>query len=318
MNKILGDLRGKGVEVYIDDIVIHATDAKEHDVLVEEVIRRLDVNNMRVNRDKIQWRKQEIKLLGVTINGREQEASELKRNEALEYPSPTNITELRRFLGMTGWFANFIKNYAMKTEKLTDGLRGRGKNWKWTMEEEFIAMKKELKGLKKLLLADYNEEFMLRTDASNTGLSGVLLQKDTNGEWRPIQWASKKLTPAEKKYGITEKEMFAVFWAIKKFEYELRGRKFRLVTDHKALAEIRKKGHFNSNRVNRWINLIQEFDFDVEYNKGMDLAVPDALSRIYEGEDKDTIKESKIKSSKWEKHVIHENDKEYGSLIMER
>lgn len=61
---------------------------------------------------------------------------------------------------------------------------------------------------------------------------------------------------------------------IKKFEYELRGRKFKLVTDHKALTELRKKGQFNNNRVNRWADLIQEFDFEVEYNKGDDLLVP--------------------------------------------
>ena len=67
------------------------------------------------------------------------------------------------------------------------------------MDEEFEKMKTEIKKLKKLLLVDYNKEFMLRTDASDTGLGAVLLQQDRNMEWRPIQWASKKLTPAEKR-----------------------------------------------------------------------------------------------------------------------
>jgi hypothetical protein len=247
------------------------------------------------------------------LNGREQEASEIKRNEALEYPEPKNISELRRFLGMTGWFSNFIKDYARKTEKLSDGLKGKGKNWKWTSEmiKEFEEIKKELRKLKKLLLADYDKPFMLRTDASNTGLGAVLLQEDENKEWKPIQWASKKLTPTERRYGITEKEMYAVVWGIKKFEYELRGRKFRLVTDHKALTEIRKKGQFNNDRVNRWADLIQEFDFEVEYKKGEELVVPDALSRLYEGEDAETVKNSKMKQAKWEKHVVEQEGQEY-------
>jgi len=313
MNEILGELRGKGVEVYIDDIVIHANERKEHDRLVEEVIKRLSENKMRVNQDKIQWAKQEIRLLGVTINGKEQEASEIKRNEALIYPVPENISELRRFLGMTGWFGNFIKDYAKKITNLTDGLKGKGKNWKWTseMEDEFKATKEEIRGLKKLLLPNYNKEFMLGTDASNSGLGAVLLQKDDNKEWRPIQWISKKLTPTEKRYGITEKEMYAVFWAIKKLEYELRGRKFTLVTDHKALTEIRKKDYFNNNRVNRWIELIQEFDFEVKYEKGENLAVSDALSRIHEGEDISSVQQSNKKLVKWKKHAINQDGKEY-------
>jgi hypothetical protein len=301
------------VEVYIDDIVIHSKNEHEHDRLINEVFIRLEQNNMKINQEKIQWKAKEIKLLGVTLNGREQEASEIKRNEALEYPEPKNISELRRFLGMTGWFSNFIKDYARKTEKLSDGLKGKGKNWKWTSEmvKEFEEIKEELRKLKKLLLADYDKPFMLRTDASNTGLGAVLLQEDENKEWKPIQWASKKLTPTERRYGITEKEMYAVVWGIKKFEYELRGRKFRLVTDHKALTEIRKKGQFNNDRVNRWADLIQEFDFEVEYKKGEELVVPDALSRLYEGEDAETVKNSKMKQAKWEKHVVEQEGQEY-------
>lgn len=84
--------------------------------------------------------------------------------------------------------------------------------------------------------------------------------------------------------------MLAIFWAVKKFEYEIRGREFLLVSDHKALQEIRKKAEFSNVRINRWIDLIQEFDFEIMYNKGEELAVPDTLSRLYE---KDREKEIK-------------------------
>lgn len=91
---------------------------------------------------------------------------------------------------------------------------------------EFFKMKKTLRELGKLQIVDYVKEWLLRTDASNIGMDGVLLQKNDKGEWVPVQLASKKFTPTEVKYGISEKEMYAVFWAVKKFEYELRGRRF--------------------------------------------------------------------------------------------
>ena len=106
------------------------------------------------------------------------------------------------------------------------------------------------------------------------------MQEDEDNVFQPINWASKKLTPTEQRYGITEKEMLAVIWAIKKFEYELRGRRFILETDHKALMEIRQKAVFNNNRINRWIEKIQEFDFEVNYIKGKDMGEADRLSRI--------------------------------------
>ena len=100
-------------------------------------------------------------------NGITQTASEIRKNEALEFPQPSNVKKLRRFLGLTKWFKLYIKGYAIVTRSLTD--------------------------------------------ASNSGLGAALLQQDAEGRWVPIQWASKKLTRTEERYGITEKEMLAVF-----------------------------------------------------------------------------------------------------------
>lgn len=106
--------------------------------------------------DETQFGMNEVKLLGVTINGQRQMPSEIKKAEALEYPQPENIPELRRFLGLTGWFRQFIKDYARKTVHLTSGLRQTGKEWKWTeeMSIEFDGIKRELQEMKGLLLAN--------------------------------------------------------------------------------------------------------------------------------------------------------------------
>lgn len=190
------------------------------------------------------------------------------------------------------------------------------------MNEEFIKMKETLRNLGTLQIANYDKEFLLRTDASNLGMGAVLLQKNYKEEWVPVQWASKKFTPTEVRYGISEKEMYAVFWAVKKFEYELRGRKFKIETDHKALIEIRRKSDFNNNRINRWIEKIQEFDFSIEYRKGEEMVDADALSRVFsheEEEKKKMIKERSMKQmiGKSVKHLKEVDGKKYGPLITE-
>ncbi|KAF9752815.1 Transposon Tf2-9 polyprotein, partial [Nosema granulosis] len=190
------------------------------------------------------------------------------------------------------------------------------KKWKWSdeMEEEFKLVKEELRNMRALKIPDYTKGFRLRTDACDTGLGAVLLQTNKEGKWIPIQWASKKLTPTERRYTITEKEMLAVVWGIEKFEYELRGRRFELMTDHRALEEIRNKPYFNNNRVNRWIERIQEYDFRVQYVKGELMGDADALSRQFQEEDREETKKkelSKQMEGKILKHTIINEGKEY-------
>lgn len=314
MCKILDKVLDNGVNVYMDDVVVYGSTREEHDKKLEFVIGKFIDNNLKINKEKMQFALGEVELLGVKINGSEQTPNEIKKNEALTYPEPRNIKELRRFLGLAGWFRSFIKNFATLTEKMTGSLKGTIKNWKWNddLKVEFENLKKVLKNMSSIILPDYSKKFVLKTDASNVGLGAVLMQ-DVNGKLLPVQWASKKLTPTESRYGISEKEMLGIYWGIKKFEYELRGRRFKLITDHKALENIRTKPNFSNNRINRWIELIQEFDFEIEYQKPEELVGPDALSRIYENEKLDGRKiiGEKIRKGKMNKHVITENNKEY-------
>jgi hypothetical protein len=113
--------------------------------------------------------------------------------------------------------------------------------------------------------------------------------------------------------------MLGVMWGIEKFKYELSGRKFHLITDHKALESIRSKAEFENNRINRWVEKIQEYEFTIEYRKGVELVAPDALSRLYE-EDKKKIwlpvksknlVGMKVKEGKWKKHVVEIDNCEY-------
>ncbi|KAF9760811.1 Retrovirus-related Pol polyprotein from transposon opus, partial [Nosema granulosis] len=199
MNRVLDELRGKGVEVYMDDIVVHAKDYEVHDRVLESVIRKFKESGLRVNPKKIQYKLDEVKLLGVTINGEDVRPNEIKKQETLEYRRPENVRELRRFLGLTGWFRDFIPNYAYRVARLTEALK-KDVKWEWSedMENAFIDVKQGLRDMKKLKIPDKNNNFRVRTDACDTGIGAILLQENKDGRWVPVQWASKMLTPTER------------------------------------------------------------------------------------------------------------------------
>lgn len=188
MNRILEGLREKGVEVYMDDIVIHGKNIEEHDKLSIEVLERFKKHNLRVNQHKIQFRKKEVIILGVTVDGQNMKPSELKKIEALDYKRPENVRELRRLLGLAGWFRSFICNFAIITEELTSALK-KERKWCWTenMEDEFNSIKDALRNMNELKIPDYTKEFRLRTDACDTGIGAILLQTNNDGEWVPKQ-----------------------------------------------------------------------------------------------------------------------------------
>lgn len=170
MDRIFRDFKGKGVEIYMDDIVVYSKNMEEHGKIVREVLKRLSENNMKLNMSKVQFGQLEVKLLGITLNWKDKVPSEIKKNEALEFPVPTYVSDVRRFLGIKGWFRDFIRNYAELTMRLTDSLRGKNAKWTPELNEEFIELKNVLREMGKLKIADYDKEFLLRTDASNIGM----------------------------------------------------------------------------------------------------------------------------------------------------
>jgi hypothetical protein len=286
MDKILGDMSNKGVEVYLDDIIVHAKTRRKHDELVHEVFKRLNQSNLFVNKKKLKLARNEVKLLGINVNGTTQNIVKEASEDILNYPRPTDVKSLRRFLGKMNFYSPFIKNLSTLAVPLYEKT-GKYAKFEWSneMERSFIKLKEELAGEAKLYLPNYKKEFILETDASDTGLGACLLQKNDKEQMVPIRWASKKLTKTEQNYAITEKELYAVVWGMEHFSYQLKGRKFNLITDHKALEYMKNKGNFGNKRIERWIDRIQEYDFSITYKKGEEVISADALSRLYEQSD---------------------------------
>ena len=172
-------------------------------------------------------------------------------------------------------YRRFIPGFSSIASPLYDLLRG-GASWRWEGPQHaaFDRMK-ELLCSEPIVLALPNDEdeFEVATDASNVGIGAVLSQKG-----RVIEYASRRLNPAEQNYSVTERELLAIVWAIEKWRKYLFGKRFLLTTDHRPLTFLQTVKE-PKGRMARWIARVQEYDFRVQYKRGQDNGVADCLSR---------------------------------------
>ena len=164
-----------------------------------------------------------------------------KINKICKAPVPRTVTEVRSFLGLAGYYRKFIDNYATLVSSLTDlTKKGRPTNIIWTDETDraFNELKNKMSSSPILRLPDFDRQFVLRTDASDTGLGAVLLQV-YDGIYFPVAYASRKLSSAQMSYVVIERECLAIVWAFEKFEVYLYGREFVLQTDHQPLTFLK-------------------------------------------------------------------------------
>jgi hypothetical protein len=203
-----------------------------------------------------------------------------KVEKVKNYPRPKNITQVRGFLGLAGYYRKFVKGFAKRSAPLTELLR-KGVAYKWTnrQEEAFEDLKNCLISTPIRVYPDFNEPFILLTDASTVAIGAILSQKDQQGNERVIAYASRQLRPAEKNYYATELECLAVVWSIKHFSKYLYGSKFILFTDHSALTSLQNKTDVKG-RLARWIMSLQPYDYEVKHREGNRMKNVDALSRI--------------------------------------
>ena len=188
--------------------------------------------------------------------------------------------QLRSFLGLIGFYRKYIPNFAAVASPLTDKTKKGLPNkieWGESQDIAFRTLKSKLIQSPILHLPVLNQQFTLRTDASDTGVGAVLLQ-DFDSEKFPIAFASKKLTKCQKAYSVMERECLAVIWAVRKFEPYLYGREFILETDHQPLRCIQKSIVANG-RIMRWALALQPYRYRIVSIKGQDNVGADYMSR---------------------------------------
>ena len=279
MDKIITPDLEPFVLSYQDDIIIATEDFQEHLKYLKIVFKKLIDAGLSINPDKCDFGCCVV-YLGFILDANGLRPDKEKIRPGLEYPAPTNVKELRRFLGMVGWYSRFINNVAELKIPLVKLLH-KDIKWSWGAEqtEAFEKLKLALVSTPVLARPDFSLPFTVQTDASNMAIGAVLTQMHEDGE-HPVVYISRVLTAQEQNYSATERECLTLLWAIKRLRPYLEGYKFTAITDHSSLKWLSNLKE-TTGRLARWALELQQWDFDVVYRKGSLNLVPDALSRIF-------------------------------------
>lgn len=272
---------------YLDDFLVYSKDETTHKEHLRQLFARFQEYGMVINTSKCVFGVSEVTFLGYSISADGTKPLPAKVEAIKDFPTPKNVRELRRFLGMVNFYRRFIPGAAMFQAPLNALLTGSVKgshpvNFEAEENEAFIRCKDSL--CQAALLAHPNSQAKLAivTDASDIAM-GAALQQCVDGEWQPLAFFSRKLSPAQRKYSPYDRELLAIYEAIKYFRHMVEARVFVIYTDHKPICYA-----FNSRKDNcsprqfRHLDYIGQFTTDIRHISGKDNVVADTLSRIDE------------------------------------
>ncbi|GBG92781.1 hypothetical protein CBR_g57131 [Chara braunii] len=270
MNRIFHDYLDKFAVVYLDDILIFSKTVEEHVAHLDKVLSLLRHHQFKINGEKCEFGRTRILYLGHEISAEGLKPDDAKVASIRDWPRPQSVTEMRSFLGMTGYYRTFVKNYSIVAASLTD-LTRLDTPWEWTDECEaaFRHLKHALTHYEVLKLPDPDKPFIVTTDASQYGIGAVLAQQE-GPKLRPVKYMFKKMPSQKLAKSTYEKELYAVYKALTHWRQYLLGRFFILRTDHQTLRWMRTQPVL-SDALKRWIEVIEQYDFDPQYLKGEDV-----------------------------------------------
>ena len=280
MQTVLAGLEWRDCFVYIDDILIASATFEEHLRHLEQVFSRLRAANLRLKPKKCKFLFKEVKYLGHVISVHGVLPDPEKTNQVKDFPTPTDLTTVRRFLGLASYYRRFVPKFAKIAAPL-HALLKKENVFEWTSDctTAFNLLKDALTSSPVLAYPKFgpDSEFILETDASYVGLGAVLSQQQ-DGKAHPIAYASRSLNVHEKKYGVTELETLGLVWAVRYFRPYLLGHKTTVFTDHSACLSLLNHPR-PSGKLARWALTIQEMDLLIKHRPGKSNTNADALSR---------------------------------------
>ncbi|GBG59672.1 hypothetical protein CBR_g49937 [Chara braunii] len=276
--RIFHDHLDKFVVVYLDDILIFSKSVEEHAQHVETVLSLSRQHKYKVNLEKCEFGSTKILYLVHEVSAEGIRSEDAKVASIRDWPRPQTVTKVRSFLGMCSYYRNFVKNYSTVASPLTD-LTRLDTPWDWSDECEaaFKRLKHALMNHEVLMVPDPQKPFIVTTDASQYGIGAVLAQQDGK-KLRPIEYMSKKMPSKKLAKSTYERQLYALYKALVHWRHFLLGRFFYLRTDHQTLKWIKTQPAL-SDALKRWIEVIDHYNFKLEYLRGEYNKVADALSR---------------------------------------
>lgn len=295
MERTMGDLNLRECLIFLDDILIFSENFEDHLERLERVFSKLKEHGLKLKASKCEFFKTSVRYLGHIVSQSGVKTDPDKLLALTSWPEPKNIKELRSFLGFTGYYRRFIKDYARIVKPLNDLLVGHPTYqqpdqkkkkkkkpipWQWqeTQQLAFNTLKEKLSSPPILAYADFSKPFILHTDASTDGLGAVLYQEH-DGLEHVIAYASRGLRNSEKLYPAHKLEFLCLKWAVtEKFHDYLYGNQFTVHTDNNPLTYVLSTAKLDATG-HRWLASLSNFNFKLIYRSGKSNGDADGLSR---------------------------------------
>ncbi|KAK1694757.1 hypothetical protein QYE76_011454 [Lolium multiflorum] len=274
MNHVLREFIGKFVVVYFDDILIYSRNESDHIIHIRHVLQVLRDSKLYGNLEKCTFCKDKVIFLGYVVSKHGVEVYVSKIEAIQNWPTPMNVSQVRSFHGLAGFYRRFVPNFSTIAAPLNE-LTKKGVVFEWGVAQDhaFDELKRLLTSAPLLALPDFNKQFEIECDASGIGIGGVLMQ-----EGRPIAYFSEKLSGAKLNYPIYDKELYALIRVLEVWQHYLWPKEFIIHSDHEALKYLKAQSTLHR-RLAKWVEFIESFPYIIKHKKGKDNIVADALSR---------------------------------------
>ncbi|KAJ4788261.1 polyprotein [Rhynchospora pubera] len=273
MNCIFKPYLRQFVLVFFDDILIYSPDLDSHLNHLQLTLQVLRDNQLYAKLSKCVFATTQIEYLGFLIS-EDGLATDPKKIEAMQsWPVPKNLKGLRGFLGLTGYYRKFIKNYGIISKPLSDLLKKDSFSWTPDALLAFNTLKQAMSQAPVLALPDFSLPFTIETDACNIGIGAVLMQNK-----KPIAYLSKKLGIKSQSLSTYEKEFLSLLTAVSKWRHYISNRPFVIKTDQISLKHLLEQ-KIHTAMQHKGLSKLLGLDYTIEYKKGVENKVADALSR---------------------------------------
>ena len=281
MALLLRGLPAEHVVSFLDDILVASPSVEEHLDHLDKVLTALGRANLKLHPRKCAVARDSAKCLGHLLDKDGIRPDPTNLVKVTSWPTPTTVKGVRGFLGLTGYYRQFVKDYSKVAEPLTN-LTSKDKEWSWGDKEQkaFETLREAVTTAPIVAYPDFDKPFWIKTDASG-GSVGYVLTQFHNEKERVISYGSKKLDATQRRWSTYDREFFGLLLGIRNNSHYLRVKPFIAVTDHRPLLAWRKQDSKKdvTGRRMRWIIELESYDFELIYRQGRKHNDADALSR---------------------------------------
>ena len=294
MQNCLGELNLTYCLIYLDDVIVFSDTPEEHLQRMRVVFDHLHEHGLKLKPSKCEVFKGEINYLAHHVSQKGVLPSKKNLEAIAQCPPPDTYTKVKSFVGLVGHYGHFVKGFARIAAPLYDLNSGDNKDKKSEHVDVFPKACEAFDRLKAACLQaptlsfpDFDKPFLLEMDASGRGLGAVLSQKQADGRYHPIAYASRVMNETEQRYHSNKQEFLALKWAITKQFHEYLSpygknrNEFVVRTDNNLLTYVFSSANLDA-AGQRWVARLASYNFSLEYQKGKDNTAANFLSQMNE------------------------------------